>query len=60
MKKTFSQRIDLLVKVVIEVLSPSFEESTAAATEMLYWNPGIKSGIVKEVPEVLLKPSPIA
>lgn len=60
MKPRCNVSVDLLVKVVMNVLSPSFEESTAtAATEMLYLVPGIKSLMVKKVSVVpLLKLTP--
>lgn len=42
--------MDLRVKVVIWVLSPSFDNSPAtAATVMLYWNPGVRPPMVNVV-----------
>lgn len=55
MKPRCDVSFDLLVNFVTNFLSPSSEESTdTAATEMLYWVPGIKSLMVKKVSVVLL------
>lgn len=43
--------LNLRVKVVVEALSPSLEAT--AATLMLYWDPGVRSSMTKEVLVVL-------
>lgn len=56
-KRLRIQSMDLLVKVVFEDSFP-VEVSATAATEMLYWYPGIKWLMVKEVALVKASPSP--
>lgn len=46
--------LNLRVKVIVEALSPSLEATTAtAATLMLYWDPGVRLLMTKEVSVVL-------
>lgn len=46
--------LNLRVKVLVEALSPSVEGPTAtAATLMLYWDPGVRPSMMKEVSVVV-------
>lgn len=59
LKQQQSQSMDLLVKTVIKVIVPLFEDKTAtAATVILYWDPGVKLMMVKVVLLVVLLKDP--